>query len=80
MAEPTSDKHYEEKFEFPLLKLIRQRAEEKDISYSEAYKEVQSEYGKTIRYRDTEYENSFIFKRREELAELRQRLQREGGA
>jgi len=34
MAEPIPDKHYEEKFEFPLLKLIKQRAEEKDISYS----------------------------------------------
>ena len=77
MAEPTSDKHYEEKFEFPLLKLIRQRAEEKDISYSEAYKEVQSEYGKTIRYRDTEFEDTEIKKRRKELNELAERLKKE---
>ena len=33
MPEPMSDKHYEEKFEFPLWKLIKQRAEENDISY-----------------------------------------------
>ena len=26
MAEPTSDKHYEEKFEFPPWKLTKQRA------------------------------------------------------
>ncbi len=29
-GEPTSDKHYEEKFEFPLWKMIKRRAEEKD--------------------------------------------------
>jgi len=77
MGEPVSDKHYEEKFEFPLLKLIRQRAEEKDISYSEAYKEVQPEYEKTIRYRDTEYENQEIEKRRKDIAELREQRRRE---
>ena len=71
MAEPTSDKHYEEKFEFPLLKLIRKRAEEKDISYNEAYLEVQQEYSKTIRFRDTDYENKERDKRDRELAELR---------
>ena len=73
MAEPTSDKHYEEKFEFPLLKLIRKRAEEKDISYAEAYLEVQPEYSKTIRFRDTEYENQEREKRDRELAELREK-------
>ena len=36
MAEPMSDKHYEEEFEFPLWKLIKQRADEKDISYHDA--------------------------------------------
>ena len=73
MAEPTSDNHYEEKFESPLLKLIRQRAEEKDISYNEAYLEVQQEYSKTIRFRDTEYENQERAKRDRELAELRKK-------
>ena len=31
MLEPTSNKHYETKFEFPLWKLIKHRAEEKDM-------------------------------------------------
>ena len=67
MPEPTSDKHYESKFEFPLWKLIKQRAEERDISYVKAIGEVVPEYVKTIRYRDTEFEDSEIHKRAEEL-------------
>ena len=70
MAEPTSDKHYEEKFEFPLWKLIKQRAEEKDISYVKAAKLVVPEYVKNIRYRDTEFEDAAIEKRRKEMMEL----------
>ena len=70
MAEPTTDKHYESKFEFPLWKLIKQRAEEKDISYVEASKEVFPEYAKTIRYRDTEFEEEEVHKRAQELARL----------
>jgi len=73
MPEPMSDKHYEEKFEFPLLKLIKQRAQEKDISYSEAYKEVLPEYEKTIKYKDTEWTDAQIKQRNQELAELRER-------
>jgi len=70
MKEPTSDKHYEERFEFPLWKLIKQRAEEKDICYSDAVPEVVSEYTKTIRYRDTEFEDTEIVKRAKEMIEL----------
>ena len=70
MAEPTSDKHYEEKFEFPLWKMIKQRAEEKDISYLKAVKEVAPEYARTIRYRDFEFEDMAIEKRRNEMMEL----------
>ena len=70
MAEPASDKHYEEKFEFPLWKLIKQRAEEKDICYSDAVPEVVSEYVKTIRYRDTEFEDTEIVRRAKEMIEL----------
>lgn len=33
MPEAASDKHYEGKFEFPLWKVIKERAEEKDIGY-----------------------------------------------
>lgn len=67
------DLHYEEKFEFPLWKLVRERANEKDISYSMALAEVMPEYVKTIRYRDTEFEDSEIAKRQKELAEAAQR-------
>ena len=77
MPEPTSDKHYEEKFEFPLWKLIQQRAKEKDISYLAASEEVVPEYVKTIRFRDTEFEDAAIQKRLKELKELNER--EEGG-
>ena len=84
MAEPTSDKHYEDKFEFPLWKLIKERAEEKDISYHDTMLEVVPEYEKTIRYGDTEFEQEQIQKRRAEqlaLSERERNLQRihEGG-
>ena len=73
MAEPVSDKHYEEKFEFPLWKLIKQRAEEKDISYVDATTEVVPEYVKTIKYRDVKFERKAINKRAKELDELYKR-------
>ncbi len=79
MAEPTTDKHYEEKFEFPLWKLIKQRAEEKDISYHDASIEVLPEFERTIRYRDTVFEQAEIEKRHNEaleLSELERRLER----
>lgn len=76
MAEPMSDKHYEDEFEFPLLKLIRQRAEEKDISYADAATEVIPEYTKTIRYRDKEFEDAEIRKRQKEMAAERAKSQR----
>ena len=77
MPEPMSEKHYEEKFEFTLWKLIKKRAEEKDISYVEASEEVVPEYVKTIRYRDTEFEDAAIQKRAKEMAELAERQERE---
>ena len=76
MGEPTSDKHYEEAFEIPLWKLIKQRAEEKDISYRKAADEVVQEFKKTIRYRDKSFETEQNQKRYEEIAELRKREQR----
>jgi hypothetical protein len=84
MAEPTSDKHYEEKFEFELWKLIKEKAEEKDISYHDAMLEVVPEFEKKIRYRDTEFEQEQIQKRRREMldvSEQERRLQNihEGG-
>jgi len=71
MPEPTSDKHYEEEFEFTLWKMIQQRATEKDISYRKAADEVVAEYKKTIRYRDVEFETEHIQGRIKEMAELR---------
>jgi hypothetical protein len=70
MTQDTADNHYEEKFDFPLWKLIKQKAEEKDISYLEASKEVLPEYQKNIRYRDAEFEKAEIGKRQKELNEL----------
>lgn len=66
MAEPTSDKHFENKFEFPLMKLIEQRAIEKDISYLKAAEEVVPEYAIEIGYRDEEYDDFLIQKLEEE--------------
>jgi hypothetical protein len=66
----TADEHYEEKFEFPLWKLIKKRAEEKDISYVDACAEVVPDYEKGIRYRDTAYEEAEIAKRLQEMAGL----------
>ena len=73
MAKDTADNHYEEKFEFPLWKLIKERAEERDISYLNASEEVLPEYEKGIRYRDEAYEKAEIEKRQKELAELAKR-------
>ena len=70
MLEPTSDKHYESKFEFHLWKLIKQRAEEKDISYVQACAEVVPGFVKTIRYRDRDFEEDEVHKRAQEIAKL----------
>ncbi|MDB4610067.1 hypothetical protein OAH46_03155 [Verrucomicrobia bacterium] len=64
------DEHYESKFEYPLMKLIREKAEELDISYSKASSLVLPEYEKGIRYRDTEFEQACIKARNLEMAEL----------
>ena len=71
MLEPTSDKHYEEKFEFPLWKLIKEYAEENDTSYLQASEKIVPEYVKTIRYRDIEFEESEVKKRAEEMMLLK---------
>ena len=72
MLEPTSNKNYEEKFEFPIWKLVKQRAEEKDISYAKAVDEIIPDYVKTIRYRDTEFEDEVILKAWNERNEFMQ--------
>ena len=76
MGEPTSKKQYEEKFEFPLWKLIKNRAEKLDISYLKASQEVFPEYVKTIRYRDISFEDTEIKKWSEELQKVAKRTQK----
>lgn len=51
---------YETKFEFPLLKLVRAKAEELDISYHDALNLVKPDYVRSIRYGDVEFEESQI--------------------
>lgn len=58
--------HYEEKFHFELMDLIRQRAEEKDISYCQAAAEVEPEFSRTTRVRDVEWSDAQIWKADEE--------------
>lgn len=53
---------YEEKFEFPLLKLVREKAEELDISYHDALVLVKPDYVRTCRYGDVEFEEGEIAK------------------
>jgi hypothetical protein len=67
----TTDKHYESEFKSQLWQMIKKRAEEKDISYADAYTDIRPEYYKMVRYRDTKYEDKLIHARNKELAELR---------
>jgi hypothetical protein len=53
---------YEHKFTFPLLDLVRAKAEEKDISYHDALVLVRPDYVKSIRYGDVDYEETEIAK------------------
>jgi len=76
MAESPLEKHYEEKFEIPLWRLIKQRAEENDISYAAAIVKVVPEYARTIG-KNTGSDEAAIQKRAKELAELAQREREE---
>ena len=64
------DDHYENEFEFPLLKLIMQVAEEKNISYAKAALIAVPEYAKTIRYGDKEFYDDVVQKRAKEIEEF----------
>ena len=74
------DQHYEEKFEFPLWKLIKQRAEEKDISYVKAAEEVVPEYVKTIPYRNFAYDDALIKSRLDEMIQFMKTEEQERAA
>ena len=67
MPESESDMHYEENYQSPLWRMIKKRAEQKDISYFAAYREVLPEYQKTIRYKDAEWVLDQIRKRNKEM-------------
>lgn len=58
--------HYEEKFEFTLWKMIREYAEEHDVSYSKAAAAVVHDYSKTTRCRDVEWADKVIADREAE--------------
>ena len=70
----TSEKHYEEKFEFPLWKKIKEYADKHDISYVEASEVVMPEYVATIRYDDIEFEEAEMKKRHAELEVLEREM------
>jgi len=74
----TADNHYEEKFEFPLWKIIKERAAKKDLSYVKAALEVLPEYEKGIRYRDTAFEEAEVGKRAAELKALQEAARGQG--
>ena len=69
MSEPVAEKGYETKFEFPLWLLIKARAEQKNVSYYAAAREVVPEYMKGIRYDDEAFEDSVIEKAMKESEE-----------
>ena len=74
MEKSASKKYYEDEFKFPLWQLIKKRAKEKNTSYFAVLDECIAEYAKTIRYRDTEFENATINQRFKEQAELVKKL------
>jgi len=68
------DEYYEEKFEFPLWKMIKEHAEKRDISYSRAAEEVVPIYVKSIpEYRQDERDDAMIKARLDEMKELQKR-------
>jgi hypothetical protein len=69
VPDPVAEKGYETKFEFPLWSLIKERADEKNISYYAAAREVTPEYMKRIRYDDESFEDSVIEKAMKESDE-----------
>ena len=76
MTEPVSDKHFEERFEFPLWTLIKKYADEHNVSYRAATKAVMPEFVKTIRYGDLEFENKVIREFEEENKTVEARWQK----
>jgi hypothetical protein len=69
VPDPVAEEGYETEFEFPLWSLIKERADQKDISYYAAAREVVPEYMKSIRYDDEEFEDLVIEKAMKEAEE-----------
>ena len=63
----TAQEHFEDKFEFPLWKIIKTYAAKHDCSYVDASEAVLSDYVATINYGDEEFENACMKKRHAEL-------------
>ena len=76
MDRPIDKEFYEDDFEFPLWKLIKQRANEKDISYLKASQEIAPEYTKGIRIKDIEFEDKLVNERVEHLAALHKKMEK----
>ena len=70
MSKDWAGDYYEEKFEFPLWKLIKERAEEKDVSYLKAMEEVAPEFAKDVRIRDKAFEDEQVNQRLAHFKEL----------
>jgi hypothetical protein len=67
MSESELNMHYEENYQSPLWRMVKRHAEQKDICYFAAYREVLPEYQKTIRYKDAEWVVEQIRKRNKEM-------------
>lgn len=68
----TVDQHYEEQFEFPLWKKIKEYAEKHDCSYLAAQNVVLRDFclNGGLRYRDEAYEDPIIKARWDELKKV----------
>ncbi len=69
VPDPVAEEGYETRFEFPLWLLVKERADQKDISYYSAAREVVPEYMKRIRYDDEGFEDLVIEKAMKEAEE-----------
>ncbi len=67
---------HEEPFEFPLMKLIEERAEKDDTSILAAAKKVIPEYAEPLRWRDEEYEIEMNQKEIDERAAITEEYNR----
>lgn len=60
MFDMINEESYERKFTFPLMDLVRAKAQELDISYHDALVLVKPDYVRSIRYGDVDFEEKVI--------------------